>query len=193
MFLLSLPTFLRVSSISVITQPKRMDAPPPAFPDVRQLTGPNMIGYQLGSALYGVFCLQVFLYWTRYPLDRRWLKIFVAFLLFLETAHTVLNLIGSWYTYGPGFGQLSTLYGILPWSAAAPPIVAAFLTSYVHTFYAHRIWRLTGQWGISVVIMLFTLTQLGFSLAAAIAVIVLAVKIKPSRELIQDLSCSLRI
>ncbi|KAK6988097.1 hypothetical protein R3P38DRAFT_3229648 [Favolaschia claudopus] len=78
--------------------------------------GTWLIGLILSSVLFGVTCLQIFLYFTKYcSRDRGILKIFVLFLFALDAFHLALVSHSLYSVVVTNFGDYVQL-GIAPWS-----------------------------------------------------------------------------
>ncbi|KAJ7495165.1 hypothetical protein FB451DRAFT_1550725 [Mycena latifolia] len=69
-----------------------MAAPAPALPNVQLSYGPMLIGVSFNMICYGVLVGQVLTYYQVYKKDRLWMRLFVAFLFFVETANTALDM-----------------------------------------------------------------------------------------------------
>ncbi|KAJ7604816.1 hypothetical protein DFH06DRAFT_1253701 [Mycena polygramma] len=64
--------------------------------DIPLLTGPIVLGYMWNSWLYGILCIQVYLYSEAFPNDRAGIKAVVWAMFILESASTLFVTIGAW-------------------------------------------------------------------------------------------------
>ncbi|KAI0710831.1 hypothetical protein C8Q76DRAFT_798357 [Earliella scabrosa] len=109
-----------------------------------QTMGALLMGTVTAGILYGVSCSQVFYYYTRYLTDPVGVKTLVAAVWLSDTTHQAL-IIQSVYSY------LITEYGNA--AALRIPNVAiiievmfnAITQILVQSFFAHRIWKLSGR------------------------------------------------
>ncbi|KAK7001571.1 hypothetical protein R3P38DRAFT_3049815 [Favolaschia claudopus] len=105
--------------------------------------GTWLIGLILSSVLFGVTCLQMFLYFTRYSShDHRFLKAFVVSLLILDSLHLALVSHSLYSVVVTNFGDYVELETI-PWSLLVQTFVGAFLGTMVQLFYGWRIYILS--------------------------------------------------
>ncbi|KAK7006411.1 hypothetical protein R3P38DRAFT_1708376 [Favolaschia claudopus] len=92
------------------------------------------------SRLFGVTCLQIFLYFTKYcSRDRGILKIFVLFLFALDAFHLALVSHSLYSVVVTNFGDYVQL-GIAPWSLLIQTVVGILLGTLVQFFYGWRIY-----------------------------------------------------
>ncbi|KAK7027789.1 hypothetical protein R3P38DRAFT_950741 [Favolaschia claudopus] len=107
--------------------------------------GPWFLGVVVSSIIFGITSLQVYGYYTRFSSrDPLFLKIFVAALCALQTFHLALLIMSYYAASVTNFGDYVGL-GIEPWSLRAQVVVGAVLATLVQTFYAYRIWTLSGK------------------------------------------------
>ncbi|KAJ7087627.1 hypothetical protein B0H15DRAFT_299283 [Mycena belliarum] len=144
-------------------------APPGAAPQVpaviihalNNLLGPWFIGIMISSVIFGVTCLQMYLYFSKFSAkDPVFLKVFVAFLLAIEVLHVVLLGV-SYYTASiTNFGNFVEIF-LGPWSLRAQIVIGVFLGTMVQMFYAYRIYVLSHKspW-LSIVIILTSIAAL---------------------------------
>lgn len=153
------------------TQPIVMDAStavagpvaPPGGSDVSLLIGPVLLGYMLSYFLFGILCVQIYLYHIAFPRDSIWLKLYVGLVFCLEVVLTILAGFDAWWSNVSGFGDLSHMAEQgNPTSAAEVPIFG-LIGIMIHGFYSWRIVKLTSSWYIVVLIMVSSLAH--FALA----------------------------
>lgn len=106
--------------------------------------------------------MQAYIYSNRF-LDDRWgLKIFVAYIVGLDTAHQVLVTYIEWHYVVDSFMMpLNLLF--IHWSATAFLALSAWVRFSVQLFYTHRIWALTRNYFVCGTIVLFGCLNMGFS------------------------------
>ncbi|KAJ7665706.1 hypothetical protein B0H17DRAFT_1210827 [Mycena rosella] len=109
----------------------------------------NTYGAELASsyaatALWGVHCLQTFLYFNIYTEDATILKVLVAWTWLADTVHQGLILSLEYSTLIKHFGDLGPIFEI-----NKEVILQGFFTIAisvpVQLFFLHRIWRLSGD------------------------------------------------
>ncbi|KAI0729738.1 hypothetical protein C8Q72DRAFT_827620 [Fomitopsis betulina] len=130
------------------------------------LLGAMFIGVVLSTAVYGITCLQVYLYYMQYSRDdSRAMKLFVAFLLVLDTFHVALLAMVYYHYSVTHFGDSHEL-NIDTWSLSAQNTVGGFMSFLVQCFFAHRLYQLSGkQLWLPIIICIISLGQLATAAA----------------------------
>ncbi|KAH9987449.1 hypothetical protein BJV74DRAFT_885568 [Russula compacta] len=128
-------------------------------PDIVNVTAPLLFGLIFNWALYGVLCVQTYVYSYNFPHDRRWMKALAYFVFLLETTQTALTGADAYYWFMAGFGNL----GHLRKSNFAPidsPTIDAFISLIVQGFFCYRIWTLNNRtlW-LPLLIAVLSITQ----------------------------------
>ncbi|KAJ7166241.1 hypothetical protein C8R46DRAFT_94176 [Mycena filopes] len=128
------------------------------------LLGPWLIGLVISAVVFGVTCLQVYLYYTKFcHRDTVFLKTFVGVLTAIDLFNLVLIAASYYVTSINNFGDFEAISRV-PWSLRAQIIVGHSLSTLVQMFYAFRIWTLSAK-SIYVPLCIITLSlgQLGFA------------------------------
>ncbi|KAI0308867.1 hypothetical protein OF83DRAFT_1180276 [Amylostereum chailletii] len=117
----------------------------PSLIPLDNILGVAYIGIMLSTVVYGITCLQVYLYYTEHSEnDGRFLKTFVAVLMAMDTIHVALS-SSSYYHYTvTNFGDYIVL-AKTTWSLGAQGTVGIFLSLLVQWFFAYRIYLLSGR------------------------------------------------
>ncbi|KAF8607052.1 hypothetical protein BDV93DRAFT_414462, partial [Ceratobasidium sp. AG-I] len=127
--------------------------------------GSILLGTMLNVWLYGILVTQVAMYYTTYKNDHTWLKMLVAWLMFLDTLNTVFD-VGFIYRYtislfGTSWPETIQTYDVM-------------ISSSVQGFFAWRIVRLTGRswvgWIIGAAIFIQFIAGVGTTVGAWIVV-----------------------
>lgn len=113
----------------------------PIPPDIVKVTAPILFGPMINWALYGVLCVQTYVYSYNFPDDRWYLKALAYFVFLLETAQTALTGADVYYWFMAGFGNLERLNDS-NFSAIDSPTIDAFISLIVQGFFCYRIWTL---------------------------------------------------
>ncbi|KAI0044862.1 hypothetical protein FA95DRAFT_211803 [Auriscalpium vulgare] len=124
----------------------------PGVPDnVAVFTAPQLFGFLFNWGLFGVLSAQTYYYSLHFPADRRSLKVLVYGLYILETVQTGMATQTAYANFGKGWGDLDRLHnrGTL-WLSV--PLVNGIVSSAVQSFFAFRIFALTGSKCLHVVI-----------------------------------------
>ncbi|KAJ7495302.1 hypothetical protein FB451DRAFT_1213806 [Mycena latifolia] len=142
---------------------------------VGSLLGPWLIGLVISSIVFGITCLQVYLYYTKFSSrDPVYLKAFVALLMILDIVHLVLLTTSYYVTSVINFGDYRAI-STAPWSLQAQIVVGVLLSTLVQMFYAFRVWSL---WNKSpympAAIVICSLVQLGLAIAYMVAAVEVA-------------------
>ncbi|KAH9019677.1 hypothetical protein EDB85DRAFT_1872985, partial [Lactarius pseudohatsudake] len=107
-------------------------------------------------ALYGVLCVQIYVYSYNFRMDRRSLKFLAVYFVFLvETIQTALSGADMYYWFVAGFGNPERL-GKSHFIAVDIPIVGTIISFIVQGYFCYRIWVLNSRsswicWIIAVV------------------------------------------
>lgn len=126
--------------------------------------GSMEIALAIGLTLFGIVLTQGYTYFRTCEQDRISLKALAAVILFLEVGHSVVmmriiyesTVLDSWQlTIGLGFPM-----GV---------VLETLITVLVQSFFAYRIYRLSGTLYISIVCWTFSLLRFGGGLAIAVA------------------------
>ncbi|KAF9521003.1 hypothetical protein BS47DRAFT_1286451, partial [Hydnum rufescens UP504] len=114
-----------------------------------------LLGYLLNWGLFGVLCIQIYMYYLAFPRDSRTLKCLVYFLFFTDIVQTVHN---AWHFLVKGWGD-PTVLDYPGWSWIAVPLLSGIVSATVQLFFSWRIWILSSSWILSCAIALVALTQ----------------------------------
>jgi hypothetical protein len=112
-----------------------------ASSDVTRLAIPLLFGPLCNWALYGILCVQIYVYSYNFPQDSRPIKFLAYFVFLLETVQTALTGADIYYWFVAGFGDVDRLrkshYGPMD-----VPIITAVISLIVQGYFCYRIWVL---------------------------------------------------
>ncbi|ESK86404.1 hypothetical protein Moror_4955 [Moniliophthora roreri MCA 2997] len=135
-----------------------MSSLPPIPPDIVRLTGPIFLGNLLNWALFGALSVQVYLYYLAFPKDLPLPKIIVSVVFALEFLQTVLSTRDAFLYFGYGWGNMNILNEVgLFWFSI--PIVTGIVSCIVQLFFAWRIWIISCQRYVPIIIGLLSVCQ----------------------------------
>ncbi|KAH9041923.1 hypothetical protein EDB84DRAFT_1414771 [Lactarius hengduanensis] len=117
---------------------------PTASPDVIELTAPLLFGPVFNWALYGILCVQIYVYSYNFPNDRRSIKFLAYFVFLLETVQTALTGADIYYWFVAGFGDVERL-GNSHFTPIDIPVIAAVISLIVQGYFCYRIWTLNDR------------------------------------------------
>lgn len=125
--------------------------------------GAALIGTMISAIIYGITCLQIHLYYTKYSEnDGRATKFLVGLLWVLDTLHMVLLTIMIYHYTVTNWGDLAVL-SRTTWSLEIGIIVVTLVASIVQCFFARRIWYLSEKnWVLTGAIVFLSMFQLAF-------------------------------
>ncbi|KAG7098291.1 hypothetical protein E1B28_000254 [Marasmius oreades] len=132
-------------------------------PDIAKIAGPIIITFMLGSILYGVQMLQVYIYYLSFPKDRVFVKCLVYTVFLLDTLQTALFFRDAFTIFGASFGDLASLKAA-HLSGFSVPILTGLVSLMVQSFYAHQIRMLSRSNILVVIIVAIALIQFGASI-----------------------------
>ncbi|KAI0316910.1 hypothetical protein OF83DRAFT_201820 [Amylostereum chailletii] len=132
----------------------------PSLIPLDNVLGATYIGIIFSTAIYGITCLQVYLYYTEHSEnDGRFLKTFVAVIMTIDTLHVMLVSVVYYHYTVTNFGDYTVLAKTT--SLCSQVTVGAFLSLLVQWFFAYRVYFLSGRrWIIPSLICLLSLAQM---------------------------------
>ncbi|KAH8079081.1 hypothetical protein BXZ70DRAFT_1050981 [Cristinia sonorae] len=137
-----------------------MSALPPIPPIIAQLTGPLLLGHFFNWGLFGALTVQTYIYYIAFPNDRRLSKWIVGFTYVIELLQTVLSTRDAFRNFGTGWGNMIELDEV-GWLWFSVPVLSSVISCLSQIFYAWRIWILSEQYWISIIVTLLSLAQFG--------------------------------
>ncbi|KAH9999613.1 hypothetical protein BJV74DRAFT_161685 [Russula compacta] len=122
--------------------------------DIQTTNGPGFIGIFVSSVLYGVSICQTWMYYWHYrKRDSKALIGFVGLLFVLDTLHTVLCVYMMYWYLIVNFGNVAKLNADM-WALNAQVIVNAFICYLVQIFYARRLYIMSKNIVVPVIVVL---------------------------------------
>ncbi|KAJ7747610.1 hypothetical protein DFH07DRAFT_575439 [Mycena maculata] len=117
----------------------------PALIPVDNFLGIALIGLVLSTIVYGITCLLVFSYYTKYSSrDGLFLKTFVAALMTLDTFHLALLVMFVYHYSVTNFGDYVSLQRST-WTVVVQALVGGIVQVLVEMFFAYRLYNLAGK------------------------------------------------
>ncbi|KAH9989100.1 hypothetical protein BJV74DRAFT_458845 [Russula compacta] len=113
-------------------------------PDIAKVTAPLLFGVIFNWALYGVLCVQTYVYSYNFPHDGRWMKALAYFVFLLETVQTALTGADAYYWFMAGFGNMERLRNS-NFGGIDNPLMDAIISLVVQVFFCYRIWTLSDR------------------------------------------------
>ncbi|KAK7046319.1 hypothetical protein R3P38DRAFT_2507608, partial [Favolaschia claudopus] len=121
-----------------------------------------VIGELLGTYLFGILTVQLYLYHLNFLRDTPYIKFLVYSVFTIDLAATVMCFADAYHWFASGYGNLLALNDI--WlSGFDTPMLGAWLAAIVQCFYAYRLWTIN-KYTLPVVIIV-----VGGALAQVIA------------------------
>ncbi|KAJ6546800.1 hypothetical protein B0H19DRAFT_1162534 [Mycena capillaripes] len=127
---------------------------------VAQLTLPMFLGTVLNWALFGTLLVQVYIYFSVFPKDRRWWKLLVIAIVFLEVVETFASLRDMVKIFGAGFGSMDAVDSV-GWAWFSVPVMGSIIACVCQTFYGWRIYVIGHNPFVFALITLISAVQLG--------------------------------
>ncbi|KZV66158.1 hypothetical protein PENSPDRAFT_98416 [Peniophora sp. CONT] len=132
--------------------------------------GPVFIGTLFSWLLYGVSCVQLYLYHVSTYNDATWIRSLVYVIFLLDTYHSIVAAFMGWNFLCSGWGRPSAL--VYPgWTFVSIPIISGIVAALVQVFYAWRIHILRGWRVLPMLIIALALLQAGGGISTGIGVI----------------------
>ncbi|KAH9897754.1 hypothetical protein C8Q73DRAFT_787993 [Cubamyces lactineus] len=130
--------------------------------------GPLLIGVIICAVFYGVSLSQMYYYYTRYPRDPLYLKVLVAAVWTTDTIHQILISHSIYWYLVTNYGSPVTV-GLLSPTIIVEVFFQAFTGLFVQSFFAARVWKLSGR-KLYLVIPVLALIAAEFAVAMAYAI-----------------------
>ncbi|CAL1715681.1 unnamed protein product [Somion occarium] len=151
---------------------------------LRPSLGAVLLGSLVSAFLSGIVTMQVFLYYRIYPKDRLRYKIMVASIWAMDLLHTAMASAANWTYLIDHFGDES-ISDFITRTIAVTVALTAFITWFVHCFFAHRIFTLSRS---NYYITLPIATLALFRLAAALVSTSKMIKLRSYKKFVQYFS-----
>ncbi|KAK0213570.1 hypothetical protein IW262DRAFT_316584 [Armillaria fumosa] len=127
--------------------------------NVPLVTGPLILGYMWGYGLFGILAVQMYIYYIHFNQKDTWkMRLYVWFIFLLEVVFTIFTTIAAWNQYAKGWGDVNTL-SYIDWSWEPLPALNGTISSMVQTFYVWRIYNLTKNIWICILIEAVAVAQ----------------------------------
>ncbi|KAG8895563.1 hypothetical protein FRB99_000462 [Tulasnella sp. 403] len=126
--------------------------------DITLLVGPLLLGYLFNWGLFGVLCLQMYIYYLSFPRDSIYIKVLVYSLFAIDCLQTAMTTHNAWHFLSRGWGDLGVLADP-GWSWIAVPLFSGIVSCTVQLFFSWRIWKLSRSYVLSAVIVCVALAQ----------------------------------
>ncbi|KIO31273.1 hypothetical protein M407DRAFT_19652 [Tulasnella calospora MUT 4182] len=126
--------------------------------DITLLVGPLLLGYLFNWGLFGVLCLQMYIYFLSFPRDSIYVKSLVYGLFAVDCLQTAMTTHNAWHFLSRGWGDLAVL-GDPGWSWIAVPLFSGIVSCTVQLFFSWRIWKLSRSWWLPGIIACVALAQ----------------------------------
>ncbi|KAF9261915.1 hypothetical protein L218DRAFT_1078311 [Marasmius fiardii PR-910] len=105
------------------------------------LVGPPVVALSLSCILFGILCVQVYLYRVRFPRDPLTLQVFVGFIFLADFVQIILLHIFSWEIFVTGKAIQGDV--VTPTSSSGiHSILTCIISAMVQNFFAWRIYNL---------------------------------------------------
>ncbi|TFK37293.1 hypothetical protein BDQ12DRAFT_216323 [Crucibulum laeve] len=138
-----------------------------ALPAFNNTLGAAFIGGIIASILYGITCVQTFIFLKGAQADRTYMKIIVICLWIIDTVQHIFVVHSLYYYMVSNYGN-PTVAKDPTWSLVAQLIPGTTSDTLVRSVYALRIWRLTHRKQWIVIIGTLSLYYAGAAYAVAI-------------------------
>ncbi|KAJ7041643.1 hypothetical protein C8F04DRAFT_1252965 [Mycena alexandri] len=126
--------------------------------DVHFLFGPLLIGLCFNMILFGLLISQMMTYFQTPQRDPIWMRLFIFYVLFVETANTALDIA---CLYQPLISEYGSIPGKLPTLLLTQPLSIILVSFPIELFFLWRIRSLTGNNTIPAILSVFAITALG--------------------------------
>ncbi|KAL5519810.1 hypothetical protein ACEPAG_1470 [Sanghuangporus baumii] len=116
--------------------------------------GAALMGLIVGSVLYGVTCMQTYLYYRAYSKDPIGLKLLVFVLWILDSTHMILSTVTIYWYLVLNFGNFENL-DVGYWAMDIQTDFNGLIGLMVELFFAWRVWKVSNSiWLITIITVL---------------------------------------
>ncbi|KAF9494959.1 hypothetical protein BDN71DRAFT_1507106 [Pleurotus eryngii] len=132
-----------------------------------EVIGTLLVGIFFNTYLYGLVTYQFMVYYNSPFKDPAWIRVFVGILVVLDTFHTAATIYMAWEYCVTNFDNPAILTVAL-WPYTFTPIgtaLAAFLTQ---IFLGYRMYRLTGQLYLFIILLVFAITSFALGVTCGV-------------------------
>ncbi|KAF9454683.1 hypothetical protein P691DRAFT_754250 [Macrolepiota fuliginosa MF-IS2] len=116
-----------------------------------------LIGFTLNVFLFGMMTTQVYIYYTSFRKDRRWMKLYVLLVYILDTLNSVCDCVYLYDSLILHFGDPQILE-TANWVFALEPALNGVIGGLVQGFFAWRVVALTKNWILGSIVIACALT-----------------------------------
>ncbi|KAL9711019.1 hypothetical protein Ac2012v2_005559 [Leucoagaricus gongylophorus] len=113
--------------------------------------GPMFIGMVFNIFLFGVMTIQVYIYYTKFPKDQLWVKIFVLLVFVLDAINSVCDCVYLYDSLILHFDDTNFLR-TANWVFATEPAFTGVIAALVQVFFAWRVISLTKRWVLGYIV-----------------------------------------
>ncbi|KAI0794990.1 hypothetical protein C8Q75DRAFT_521008 [Abortiporus biennis] len=138
-----------------------------ALPKLDNTFGAMFIGLIIVAIMYGITCVQTYMYYTRYKNDSHIMKFLVFVLWNLDTTQLALVSQMLYHYLILNYANPVVLADIA-WSFPVETIITTINDGIIRCIYAHRIWKLTRNKWATIIILMMTLTVSSLCLAIVV-------------------------
>jgi len=131
--------------------------------------GPVFLAHCFNWSLYGLLCLQIYMFYASFPRDALHTKALVYGLFIIDTISIALATYSGYWIFVKNWGQ-NSVFTDLGWSWATIPASSGLVAFIVQTFFAYRIWIISKNWFMSLFIIILSGVACGFSFATAMEI-----------------------
>ncbi|KAI0356730.1 hypothetical protein OH77DRAFT_1423700 [Trametes cingulata] len=151
--------------------------------------GPLLIGVILAAIMYGVSCSQMYYYFTRYPRDPWSIKLLVMAVWTTDSIHQALISHSVYWYLITEYGNPTALT-LLSKSIIVEVFFNAFTGLFVQSFFAARIWKLSGG---KLYLVIPVAVLIAGEFAVAMAYSIKALRLETFMDLVQIKGLSISI
>ncbi|KAJ7511533.1 hypothetical protein B0H11DRAFT_1694177, partial [Mycena galericulata] len=111
-----------------------------------------IIGYLANWAFFAALTVQIYLYYQAFPNDQLWIKCLVYTVYSIDLVQIIFGTLDVFTMFGYQFADVSTLTRIhFTWLTG--PTLTGLVSFIVQSFYAFRLYKLSGSWVIPALIV----------------------------------------
>ncbi|GLB44551.1 hypothetical protein LshimejAT787_1701780 [Lyophyllum shimeji] len=134
---------------------------------IEGIIGPQEVGVMFAIFLLGLVTIQAFTYFRTYPNDPKGIKLLVAVVWALLSAHTLISTFALYRRTVTNYGRISDLQQNPEGMCATFPL-SGLIGAIVQSFFAWRLYRLSGWIKIAIICWTLSVVRLGSLLAISV-------------------------
>lgn len=142
--------------------------PAQALPKFDDTFGAALVGGFIAAILFGVLCVQSYMFFQKSRAENMLVKVSIALLLAFNIVHTICIIHSLYWFVVTNFMNPTVLLESVPWSLPTTVLFTGLIDITVQGWFTYRVWRLSEHnWLLTSLLAILTLVVFGNCMALA--------------------------